>query len=80
MGRSWPAMRYSNEMNSESKSLFQKSPCVAANGNFLHSGAHVPLVRSAPVLENHHFRTHKPLFDSGSKTTCRRLALWQAAK
>jgi hypothetical protein len=24
-------------------------------------------VRSAPVFENHHFRTHMPLFDSGSE-------------
>ncbi|OOL16101.1 hypothetical protein BRY73_16620 [Ochrobactrum sp. P6BS-III] len=53
-----------------SKSLFQKSSCVAANGNFLHSGAHVLIVRSAPVLENHHFRTHMPLFDSGSDCRC----------
>jgi hypothetical protein len=41
-----------------------KSSGRAANGVFLRSDALVRHVRSAPVLENHHFRLGLPIFDS----------------
>ncbi|RCW83575.1 hypothetical protein C7476_10568 [Phyllobacterium bourgognense] len=48
------------------KSLTENSPRRAANGAVLRSDAHVPNVRSASVLGNHHFRHALTNFRSGS--------------
>ncbi|KAB2669609.1 hypothetical protein F9K77_16725 [Ochrobactrum sp. LMG 5442] len=47
--------------------LIQKSPCLAANGDFLRFRCSCTYVHCAPVLENHHFRHGLTLFDSDTQ-------------
>jgi hypothetical protein len=49
------------------KRPFRNSPCGPANGGFLRIGAHVLDVRSAPMLENRHFRLGLTNFEMASK-------------
>jgi hypothetical protein len=59
-------MGFPHRSSNDTQSPFENSPCRSANGVFLRSGAHVLDVRSAPVLENHHFRSGLTSFETAS--------------